>query len=308
MSGEQRIRAVLYYISLVSFFMGLPFILSFSLGYKFNPRTFKFTKTGLLFIKTQPPGVNIYLDGKLLNEKTPTTINEALPGQYNIRLELEKHYTWFGDVQVDAGKVTYLDKVVLFPMRPNIKQLNKEEVSDFWVDRESERIYYVDYGKNIVYRSDFDGSQFRAIALLPQKISSLKELKISPDREKLLFFNEHQILIVYLEPLKYPFVLEYPDEIILHAFWHSDSYHLVLVTSKNIQALEAKLEPVKVHLANVTRKDCSAFYDQEKDILYFLDSQKAADGRYYDNLYKMELINKIFTFQDLIKTKTDEKD
>jgi hypothetical protein len=296
MSGEQRIRAFLFYLSLISFCAGLPFILSFALGYKFNPRTLKFTKTGLIFIKTQPQGASIYLDGKLLNEKTPASLNEVLPAQYAVKLELAEHYTWFGDVFVDAGKVTYLDKIVLFPLRPNIKQLNKEEISAFWPDREKDRIYYVDYRKNVIYRSDFDGGQFRDIAVLPQKVSSLKELRVSPDKEKLMFFNDHQIVIVYLEPLKYPFVLEYPDKEIMNAFWHSDSYHMILVTDKNIEALEAKLKPATVNLTNLNKKSIEAFYDEGKNILYFLDSQKAADGRYYDNLYKLELSNKISPF------------
>jgi hypothetical protein len=288
--------------------IGLPFILSFALGYKFDTKTFKFTKTGIVFIKTQPQGANVYLDGKLLNERTPVTINEVLPGKYTVKLELDKHYTWFGDVNADAGKVTYLDKVVLFPMRPDIKQLNKSEISAFWPDQDKSRIYYVDYRINVIYRSDLDGNQFRDIAVLPQKVSNLKELRISPDREKLMFFNDRQIVVVYMEPSRYPFVLEYPGETIRNAFWHSDSYHIVMVTDRDIQALEAKQEPVTVVLTNINRKNTASFYDQDKDVIYFLDSQKASDGRYYENLYKMELSNRLFPFQELIKTKADEKD
>ncbi len=306
MSGEQKIRAFLFYLSFLSFLIGLPFILSFAFGYKFNPRTLKFTKTGIIFIKTQPQGANIYFNGKLLDEKTPATINEVLPEQYAIKLELADYYTWFGEVKAEAGKVTYLDKVMLFPMRPNIKQLNKEEISTFWPDGDSDRIYYVDYKKNVVYKSDFEGGQFRDIALLPDNISIFKELKISPDREKLMFFNQHQIVIICLEPTKTPFVLQYPDETIINAFWHSDSYHIIMVTNKDIQALEARFDPVTVILTNVNKKNTFAFYDQDEDIIYFMDSQKASDGKYYDNLYKMELSNKLFPFQGLIKTKTNE--
>jgi len=65
MLNEQRIRAILFYLSVVIFLMGLPFILSFALGYNFDRRTFKFTKTGLLVLKTQPSGASVYLDEKL---------------------------------------------------------------------------------------------------------------------------------------------------------------------------------------------------------------------------------------------------
>jgi hypothetical protein len=192
---------------------------------------------------------------------------------------------------------------VLFPLRPNIKQLNREEVFAFWPDKKNERLYYVDFKGRLIYRSDFEGEQFRDVALLPQNVDSLKELRVSPDSEKLLFFNQHQLVIVYLDHEESPFVLEYPRENITNAFWHSDSYHIIMVTGRDIQALEARPNPVAVILTNVNRKNVEAFYDDTKDTIYFLDSQKASDGRYYNNLYKMELTNRTFPFQDLIRTK-----
>ena len=50
-----------------------------------------------------------------------------------------------------------------------------------------------------------------------------------------------------------------------------------------------------------------AFYDETKDVLYFLDSQRAPDENYYDNVYKLELNAKSFPFQELIGTKENER-
>ena len=44
----QRLRGILFYLGLLLFFTGLPFILSFALGYKFNAHALKFVKTGLI--------------------------------------------------------------------------------------------------------------------------------------------------------------------------------------------------------------------------------------------------------------------
>jgi len=142
MHREQKIRAFLFYLSLLIFFTCLPFILFFALEYKFNPRTFRFAKAGLVALKTQPQGAAIYFENKLLNEKTPATLNELLPGRYNLRLELENYYPWAGVVEVEAGKVTRLEKIILFALRPNIKELSKNKISSFWVDKEDIRIYY----------------------------------------------------------------------------------------------------------------------------------------------------------------------
>lgn len=312
MSGEQKIRAFLFYLSALIFLTGSPVILSFALGYKFDPRTFKFTKAGLIALKTQPQGASIYFEGRLLNERTPATINELLPGKYNLRLESEGHYPWFGEVNVEAGKVTRLEKIILFPLRPNIKQLNKGKISQFWVDREKEKIYYIDEEENIIYKSDLGGEQFQAVGNIPELTSLSKKWQLSPDKEKLLLFNLHQIAVAYLEAqnapsfIRSPLVLDYPNRKIVDVFWHSDSYHLILITEKNIEVLEANPQASPVNLVNLNKKNISAFYDDGKDALYFLDYQKAADGKYYDNVYKLELSTKFSPPQDLIKSRPDE--
>lgn len=92
MLNEQKIRAILFYLSLLIFLAGLPFILSFALGYRFDARNLRFTKTGLIVLKTQPQGASIYLDGRLLSDKTPYTIVELIPAEYNIRTEISFRY------------------------------------------------------------------------------------------------------------------------------------------------------------------------------------------------------------------------
>lgn len=309
---EQKIRAVLFYLSVAIFLLGLPFILSSSLGYKFNRHTFKFTKAGLIVLKTQPQGASIYLDKKLLSEKTPASINELLPGTYHLSIELDKHYSWIGGVNVEAGKVSRLDKIILFPLRPNIKQLNKDRLSSFWVDEEKASLYYINQGDNIIYKSDLEGEHFQGIASLPEITPLPLKWKLSDDRENLLYFNAHQIAVAHLGSQKEtsriepPFVLDYPNYKIIDAFWHSDSYHIILISDKKIEVLEAKPQSVPVTLVNLNKKNTSAFYDIRTDTLYFLDSQRAADGNLYDNLYKLELNIKTFPWQERIKSKSNE--
>ena len=311
-SGEQRIRSFLFYLCLAVFLIGVPLILSFALSYKFNPRTFKFTKAGLVSLKTQPPGASIYLNNKLLNEKTPATINELLPDNYNIRLELEKHYPWQGNINVEAGNVTRLEKIILFPLRPNIKQLNKEKISSFWVDKEKNKIYYVDAESNAVFRSDLEGEDFEEIGDLSEVGASQKKWKISPDKKKILLFNPHQVAVAYLEQqeeaeqIDFPIILDYSNRKINDVFWHSDSYHLIIVADRNIEVTEARSEPGTVNLVNLNKRNAPVFYDEAQDVLYFLDSQQAPDAKFYDNIYKLELSTRLFSLQDLIKQKSRE--
>lgn len=312
MPAEQRIRAFLFYLSVFVFLIGLPFILSFALGYKFDRRTFKFTKTGLIFLKTQPPGASIYLDGKLLNEKTPTTLRELLPGTYRIRLELEKHYSWIQEVKVEPRKVMLLDKIILFPLRPNIKHINKQGFDSYLIDEPEGAIYYINYEHGNIYRSDLEGIRYEKVADFHVISPYPLKWKFSPDKKKLLYFNRYQIGITYLESprdklvLVAPFILDYPAGSIIDVFWHSDNYHLVIMSDKDIEVLEAKPESRPIELVKLNKKDSLAFYNIHEDTLYFIDSQTADDGNIYDNLYKLELNARTFPFLELIKLKTNE--
>jgi hypothetical protein len=313
MVNDQRIRAILFYLSVLVFFTGLPFILSFALGYKFDPHTFKFTRTGLIFLKTQPVGADIYLEEKILNEKTPTSIEELLPGKYNIKLELDKHYPWSGEAWVEAGKVTRLEKIILFPLRPLIKKLNPERLSSFWLDEEKNIIYYVNEEDGNIYRSDLEGVHYEKIATCLSDISSPLKYKLSGDREKILYFNKNKIGIsfstLHKELLtKSPsFIIAHQRDSIIDIFWHSDSYHLILISNKHIEVLEARPDSLPIILVNLNKKNASAFYDIDTDTIYFIDSQRAPDGNFYDNLYKLRLESRLSPLEEFRKLRTNDE-
>jgi len=314
--SEQKIRGVLFYLSLFVFLIGLPFILAFALSYKSNPHTLRFIKAGLIALKTQPSGARVYLNGKLLDEKTPVTFNELLPGKYAVKIELEQYYPWSSEVNVSPGKATLLDKIILFPLRPNIEQVNRESASVFWLDSQPGDIYYINTEGNIIYRSDLDGNRFQEIGNIPMPGPPFKKYKISPDRMSLLCFNTHQIAVVDLKskiqnnqdlPSSY-FILNYPRQKITDVFWHSDSYHIIVVTDRGVEALEAKPKALPVSLAALNRNNTQAFYQERTDTLYFLDSERAPDGKFYDNVYKLELNARVSAFGDFMKLRDNNNE
>jgi hypothetical protein len=181
------------------------------------------------------------------------------------------------------------------------------------VDKDRGRIYYVDLKEGIIYKSDLDGEDFQDIGTFPEMLPHPKKWKLSPNREKLLFFNPTQIMVVTLELEEGKSIpdsavlLNLADTKIVDAFWHSDSYHIIVVTDKAIEVLEAQPKTVPIELLGFNKKNTAVFYDETKDVLYFLDSQRAPDGNYYDNVYKLELNVKSFPFQKLIETKENER-
>ena len=314
MSRDQKIRGVLFYISCLAFILGLPFILTYTMGYQFDRKTLKFTRTGLISLKSDPSGASVYLDQVLLNEKTPCSVNEVLPGTHHIRLSLEEYYPYSSDIEVSPGKVSRMEKVILFSLRPDVQQLNKERVSSFWVDELRNLVYYINLEDNAVYRSDLEGEHFKLVGNFIPLRPALKKWLFSPDRQKLLYFNNHQIGLIDLQPegqalpQEEQFVINYPGDNIQDIFWHQDNYHLIIAGEKKICIMEARPEAEPFVLANLNKRNASVFFDSRNEIIYFSDSQRAQDGKSYDNIYKLELKTKLYPFRDFIRLKPNDRE
>lgn len=303
----QRIRGVLFYLSLLLFFIGLPLILFYALGYKFNLHNFKLIKTGLIYVKTQPEGARVYINHKLMPEKTPASIQELIPGVYKVTLELDKYYSWKGEVDVEAGKVSRLDKIILFSITPNLLQLNQEEFSSFRIDTEKKLAYYLDQNKRIIYRSDLAAGNFEDIANLPEDLLQISAWEVSPDGKKVAIFNNHQLNILFFdtqndyEYLNSPIFLDYSREKIINVFWHSDSYHLIVLTNRYVQIIEASPSTKPINLVELNNENVSAFYDHQENILYFKDSRKKSVAKVSNNLYKLELNSVPYLLEKLMQ-------
>lgn len=223
-------------------------------------------------------------------------MQDLVPGVYKITLELKHHYPWKGEIDVEAGKVSRLDKIILFPLQPNLQQLNREKFSSFRIDNEKKVIYYLDQASKVIYRSDLDANNFEDIASLPQGFGQITGWEVSADGRKLFIFNNHQISVVFFDnqnDYDYPesgIFLDYSQEKITNVFWHSDNYHLVVVTDRHVQVIEARLQAKPVNLVELNREDSRAYYDIKGDILYFTDNY---------NLYKLELSPGLFLLEKL---------
>jgi hypothetical protein len=314
MAQEQKIRAILFYASVLVFVAGLPFILSSALGYRFDRRNFTFTRTGLISVKTAPQGARLYLDDRPLKERTPCTVGELMPGTYRIEAALDGYYPYTSEVAVKANSVTRLEKIILFPLRPDVDQLNKERLSNYWVDQQRGAIFYVDEGSDTVYRLGSWNERSGVFASFTPLTSPAKKWELSPDRAKLVYANARQIGIAFVRPddqaagVRTSFVLEYAGGAIQDVFWHSDSYYLVVVSDRSIDMLEARPGAEPVTLMKLSKKNSQPYYDVRSDELFFLDTEKGDDGRSYDNLYRLELRPKLPLFMnELMRKKTDEQ-
>jgi hypothetical protein len=98
----------------------------YAAGYRLNKNGFSIQRTGMFIIDSKPKGAKIFIDGKpqetlassLFNKNdfiaTPAKIKNLLPGEYNLRLELDGYWSWQKKLTVNPGASTFAENIYLF--------------------------------------------------------------------------------------------------------------------------------------------------------------------------------------------------
>ncbi len=107
-------------------------IIYFAQGYRFNIKSFKIIKTGLVNVISSPRDASVYIDGKLKSSKTPYYLN--LPAGYH-SVEIKKN--GFVDWQT-----TYLVEPEIVTDSKNIILVKKEIVPTVLTDQKKIKILH----------------------------------------------------------------------------------------------------------------------------------------------------------------------
>lgn len=133
-------RKILFITFISAFFIIAPLVSFYAAGYKLSfswpPRTI-FQKTGTLVLDTEPAGAKIYINSELRQQflkkyfnrgeasiSTPAKIKNLLPGEYNLKLELEGYWPWEKTLTVVPGQSTFAEDIVLFKKNLPIQIFN----------------------------------------------------------------------------------------------------------------------------------------------------------------------------------------
>ncbi len=147
----KAIKAVLYilfWIFIVVAFSVAAIILVFiASGYKYDIFTGQLQKTGMIYLKSEPRPVSVYLDGELKSKKTPIRIPYLLPKTYHVKLSFNDYIDWEADVKVKAGEVSSFDRIVLFLKEREKTNLIKD-ASSFKLGPGNNLVAYVSKSKD----------------------------------------------------------------------------------------------------------------------------------------------------------------
>ncbi len=303
-------RAIAFYMSVILFFVTLPILLSYSLGYRIDYRSFKVYKTGIIFINSKPSGASIYINEKIIDAVTPAEIEDLKPAIYKVRVRREGFYPWEEELVVRPNMVTKADSIILFPVIQEMNKINSHPSSDFTI---SDRgcIYY--FSESGLFSSDIDGGSLKKLSPYSKWPDKIIRKRFSPDGDKILCFNGHEISVVYLNldkvmSARVESILT-TEEPIIDVFWYAGSGYIIVVTEKYINVLElrggGKRNVATLYKFNLSPHAVS--YDSNNGSLYFLDSPKGSSSKDGSYLYRLDLRQKLFDYlmQLLLKRDTD---
>jgi hypothetical protein len=185
---QQKLRAILFYLSVIAFFIILPLVLLYSFGYKLDINRFRFIKTGLIYIQTIPGGAKVYLNGRDLKKTTPVSMEGLIPGKYKVSLELESFYPWSQTVSLESGKTTPLDNIIFFPKKPHLYKMNIVDVDDFCIfSHDKDYTYCVSEGRTVISKIRLNSKEQEASLLYGQLDlpANIKDLSLSGDKKKI---------------------------------------------------------------------------------------------------------------------------
>lgn len=304
--GDKILRFIAFYAAVLIFFITLPILLSYSLGYKIDYRNLKIYKTGIIYLSSNPSGASVYVNGRLYKDVTPAQIEELKPGTYKIEVRREGFYPWDGELEARPNMVTKADRIVLFPVSREMKRFLDRDIIDFAVSDKG-YIYYLT--KSGLYRSGTDKSYFRKISSYSDWPDRIIGRKFSPDGNRLLYYTENTVWIANFNPDTNPTkgreaasveeIFKSPNSI-MDVFWYPGLGYIVVVTDNDIKVVELRGGDTRniALLYKFAARPRSLYYDENSDSLYFTDIKMGAIFNRERYLYRIDLRQ---TFFDLLR-------
>jgi|GEM_PF-5984849 len=119
-------------------------------GYRYNFKTKKIQKTGLLVLDISQNNLNLYTDNKPLKIKKkfssigilPPAIN-LLPGLHLIKITKENYHPWNKTIEIIEEKVTKIKGVFLFPLNPKQNTFSLSKTTLAKISPDKKKLIYI---------------------------------------------------------------------------------------------------------------------------------------------------------------------
>jgi len=256
-------------------------------------------KTGALFVDTKPRGATIILIDKnrqtLLGQKivkqnktkTPAKIYRLLPGEYEVRFELDGYWPFVKEIWINPNEATYLENIELFLKGAPLK-IRSTSLQSLHLSADGRQLL-LDQDQAVLDLNNNDATSSLSYAEALKTLgSSFTPLKNPSVKLSANFSNNNQIIyatdfeIYYLDiKNNNRLLLTRYSQAINGLIWASKNY-LIFSTAKEINALDLKQGEITNLLT--MNKIGQPILNSAGDTLYFTAQSGGESGLYKLNL------------------------
>lgn len=113
----KKTRLILLLVCVALFFIITPFIVLYSMGYRFDLSLMRITATGGIYVRTMPEAESIIIDSKI-NKKPAffskdVFVQNLLPKQHSVLVKKEGYYDYQKNIGVKENQVIKLEDILL---------------------------------------------------------------------------------------------------------------------------------------------------------------------------------------------------
>ena len=124
------LRKIVFYVFLLIYCIICPVLILRLLGFVFDPVAKHWVKTGIIYVSSNPPDANVFINGRLAPEKTPTVIRDLTPGNYSVRMQLPGYEAWENTLPVVDKKATSIENILLIPSLWDEKKISPVKLTN----------------------------------------------------------------------------------------------------------------------------------------------------------------------------------
>lgn len=122
MNLAKKTKFVIFWVAVAAAFVASSsYLIILAAGYRLNLEKRRLQKTALIVIKSIPRDAVVYINGKVIAEKTPIRKSSLLPGLYEVKIEKPGHQAWQRSLNLDEGLAYDLTNVILFLKDPQVE-------------------------------------------------------------------------------------------------------------------------------------------------------------------------------------------
>ncbi|MHB9019619.1 MAG: hypothetical protein ACYC3G_01940 [Minisyncoccota bacterium] len=236
-----KIRRLIFYTLIITFFVLAFFIIPYSNGWRFDFNTFTFVKLGGLYLNVEPTEATVQVD-KLSFEIKSTFMKSGLlianlfPKTYHVSIQKDGYQPWNKNLTIKPSLVTQIYPIILIPNKNNT-ELVENNVKDLFPN-----INYLAW-KDTNNHLKIDDKIIKGTVFLNWLAGEKSALVYDDTTKNYLIINPAQNnsalnINLLFENLKYQRSIDDKNSIKKILAYPLDKNKLVLSTSKNLYILD----------------------------------------------------------------------